>query len=798
MAYTPATDYPNLDYSQWSRPEAPNPALASGIGATTADNTLLFTEPLLDHVGVVTIDVLIGVKRADGYVETMLIPAGGLSVDGLTAIGVIRAIRLEGLDYTTSDTTLISQFDAGDIVFCNISGVIQGLNAAALQAQIGANIKFNGRPLWRGNGIQSCPVFATAAVRDATILSPQNGDMCYVTASGMFFDYTAGSWIARASGGVFPNASTTVAGKVELATQAENNAGTSTGGTGAALVATPDVNALTIQNGSWVYGVDTGVVNAYVVVLTPVLPSYQTGQKFRVNITNANTGPSTINFGPGIKNIKKGGTTDVAAGDIVPGITEFTYDGTNFQLDALELPTYGAASSNSMTTTGVLGEAFSASDVTNNLNLAYQDPTTQKWFKVTSTASTWYNRLGIVLIAGILNATSQILLKGTYSGKTFSNINPTFSSALTGTDNNVGDVAGNTIRAFKVDNTAGAEAILSGAMTISAKQVGAPSGQMNIYLVLEQNDQSAPAAVWDATNRVVRGAIIATGSIPQANFSGAYQSLACTLTPAFTTIKVPAGVNMYVVISKAGVVNAANYYVVQSNAATLAYNATTQTWSGTPNAGNLALTVTSTSPIGYAIKAYNGSNGSFGLTPSSAWAKCIGNVLTTTSMFFDPAQNISSLSYQNNGLNYTVMTPINNISVNFCPSSVRVAMATINNGTTNYIFNLKGSIRGDSNNANSFVPNGVGSSTGIDNYLGVTNGAAAIFGNGVGSSTQLRLGVNLNTGTGVLQNYLQIVRLESGFFVYPGYPAGSTGYIDGGNSVGFVQVGYTMELESKV
>lgn len=81
-------------------------------------------------------------------------------------------------------------------------------------------------------------VYADTTARDADITSPENGMTCYSTADGVFFDYIAGAWSARATGST-SNASTTVAGKVELSTDAELRAGTATGGTGATIVPNP-------------------------------------------------------------------------------------------------------------------------------------------------------------------------------------------------------------------------------------------------------------------------------------------------------------------------------------------------------------------------------------------------------------------------------------------------------------------------------------------------------------------------------------------------------------------------------
>lgn len=69
-------------------------------------------------------------------------------------------------------------------------------------------------------------VYADTTARDADIASPENGMTCYSTADGVFYDYIAGAWSARATGST-PNASTTASGKVELPTTAEVQSNTS-------------------------------------------------------------------------------------------------------------------------------------------------------------------------------------------------------------------------------------------------------------------------------------------------------------------------------------------------------------------------------------------------------------------------------------------------------------------------------------------------------------------------------------------------------------------------------------------
>jgi hypothetical protein len=82
------------------------------------------------------------------------------------------------------------------------------------------------------------PISLTTAQR--TALTPATTAVVYDTDIGEYYVWQGGAWSAVSSGSTQPNASTTVAGKVELATAAERAAGTATGGTGAALIPTND------------------------------------------------------------------------------------------------------------------------------------------------------------------------------------------------------------------------------------------------------------------------------------------------------------------------------------------------------------------------------------------------------------------------------------------------------------------------------------------------------------------------------------------------------------------------------
>jgi hypothetical protein len=124
------------------------------------------------------------------------------------------------------------------------------------------------------------------------------------------------------------------------------------------LTANPTFAAGTLVNGDVThegttnYGTDTGSANAYVVATSPVTTAYITGATYTFIAANANTGASTVNFGPGIKTIKKatgGVSTDLVANDIratQPVILQ--YNGTYMMIQS----TLGNAASGSGTVVG--------------------------------------------------------------------------------------------------------------------------------------------------------------------------------------------------------------------------------------------------------------------------------------------------------------------------------------------------------------------------------------------------------------------------------------------------------------
>ncbi len=130
------------------------------------------------------------------------------------------------------------------------------------------------------------------------------------------------------------NASTTVKGIVQLPTQAQADAKTATGSTGAALAMTPDVMRATKYND---YVADTGSASTYVIAPSPAIVAYATGQQFTfiaATANSANSGVSTLAVnGLAQKTIKKFLSTSLAVNDILVGqVVTVVYDGTNFQM----------------------------------------------------------------------------------------------------------------------------------------------------------------------------------------------------------------------------------------------------------------------------------------------------------------------------------------------------------------------------------------------------------------------------------------------------------------------------------
>lgn len=191
---------------------------------------------------------------------------------------------------------------------------------------------------------------ATQTLTNKTLTSPvinvgsdAIGDMYYRNSLGAFTRLPAGTsntilnidsitglptWTTNPTGA---DASTTSKGVVELATYAETVARTTTGGTGAKLVPTPDVLPSVL---AYDYQADSVGTDSYAITCSPAPTAYTTGMRFTFKAGTANTGSATLNVNSlGAKTIKKNYNSDLSTGDILANqIIEVVYDGTNMQM----------------------------------------------------------------------------------------------------------------------------------------------------------------------------------------------------------------------------------------------------------------------------------------------------------------------------------------------------------------------------------------------------------------------------------------------------------------------------------
>src|SRR5271166_2310898 len=124
------------------------------------------------------------------------------------------------------------------------------------------------------------------------------------------------------------------------------------------------ISGVVTQRGETIYAVDTGAVNAIAVAFLPVITTatLQPGMTFRIKIIITNTGATTIAVGGGATvPVKKLVSSALVAGDLLTNqISEFTYDGTNFQLmsplgnNVTNIATAGLATGGPITSTGTV------------------------------------------------------------------------------------------------------------------------------------------------------------------------------------------------------------------------------------------------------------------------------------------------------------------------------------------------------------------------------------------------------------------------------------------------------------
>lgn len=244
------------------------------------------------------------------------------------------------------------------------------------------------------------------------VSSDATGDMYYRNGSGVLTRLpigtsgtiisstgTAPEWIANPGAS---DASTSVKGVVELATYADVIARTTTGGTGAKLVPTPDTLTTVL---TYDYQADSVGTDSYAITCTPAPTAYTTGMRFTFKVGTANTGACSLNVnGLGAKTIKKNYNSDLATGDILANqIIEVVYDGTNMQLVSA---TAQAVQYKNGTTTRDLSLADATQTIAHGLGV------TPKFIRITT----------------VFNGANQTMTSGVYNGTTNSSTYLTFTS----------------------------------------------------------------------------------------------------------------------------------------------------------------------------------------------------------------------------------------------------------------------------------------------------------------------------------------------------------------------------------
>lgn len=431
-------------------------------------------------------------------------------------------------------------------------------------------------------------------------------------------------------------------------------------------------------------------------------------------------------------------------------------------------------------------------------SLVYLDDSVMKWKNITSSATTWYKKIGIAVDAGILNDTGKrVLLRGYLNGQSFANINPTFSSTGTGTIN-ISNSAANTAVAIPIDNTTGAECITN-AVTITASQNGTPTGPLLVYLVLANPDDGfvTPAA-WDISATSITGTVLASGSIAQLSFSGVPQAF---IVGWGANIKIPANSKAFVVLISGGGISASNFYILNGGGGvgsicTLS-NASGKLWTTVATTTpTVTLSMVSQSPVGYSVKVYTGSPGSYGLAGSSlqyAWNRVVGYVLSATEMIFDP-ENVRPAISRGLTFNYTnaIYFLAKYTGLPYTPTSIQALVGMYNTATATAISIRTGFIGGDVTPTLSSVFSTANQNSGTAAaapVLTAVNSASAQFVTppasvGVNLITSAPLGL-LTAGGPANTHTLAAIRLEDGVYLYHGFTGGSLYLGSASGSTGF-------------
>ena len=502
--------------------------------------------------------------------------------------------------------------------------------------------------------------YADATARDVAIPAPANGMQVYLTDTGKFMDYTAGAWVDREAGGTFANASTTVAGKVEEATLAQVVAKTGTGETGARMFIAPD-NAAFINTSAG--AADAGK-----------LPVMDANGRLKASMHHLDSQSLEDDGSAKIRvKLKTGG-----------GIVKDA-NGLAAQAAALESVAY------------TYGEAIAIND------LLYIKNSDNRVWKITSSAETWKTIVGIAMEAGDAAATGKrILLRGLVD-KAFSAVAPTFTNTGGAASFTLEtNIASDIFRAWRIDNSAGPEAIINGACTIRLKKVGTPTQPFSIALVPGSATTPYCGVSGGAAMYRPYGIILAETSIAEAQVSNVFDDETFT----FTNVQIPANTYVWIVFFTNANASGANYYTIEGTAAATGAvgrsAAGTACWIADNFKPNLFLNISSVNPWEkhYAVRAYNGTAGGYGIGDNVAtlpFNRVIGHVVSATQWYFNPTNN--NIDTGNFADTFAVATPAwydpTAEDIGFRPSWIdfniylyeAVIGVRYQNGSANYIAN---------------------------------------------------------------------------------------------------------------
>lgn len=304
--------------------------------------------------------------------------AGGGAVTGATSITLKSLVGIDGALLTMTDFGAIGfgTLEPGNGILeeqISFTGITQNANGTATLTGV-SNVSFVS-PYTATSGLSKTHAGSTTFIISNTsgFYDRLTGKADDETITGLW-DFPSGANNPTIGAGVYvaptldtqiatkkyvdtvavsgaPNANTTTKGIVQEATQAQVDAKTQAGSTGAELFINPSNARSTLLND---YVADTGAANAYAISPSPSVSAFIAGQRFSFKVKTTNTTVSTlaVNALSATAIFKENGATNLAAGDIVAGqIVEVEYNGVNgFQLMT---PSGNSAASQAFVTTSI-------------------------------------------------------------------------------------------------------------------------------------------------------------------------------------------------------------------------------------------------------------------------------------------------------------------------------------------------------------------------------------------------------------------------------------------------------------